>query len=97
MTRFAVCGAVYRAILWLQCRGLRFAVPPRFAACGLGGYNENGAANRKPPTAHRKTLIWLQYRVLRRGTRFAGRFLEMKKSFILRRRRRFWPPKYFKS
>ena len=41
---------------------------------------------------------WLttQYRVLRRGKRFAGRFMEMKKSFILRRRRRFGPSKYFK-
>ena len=95
MTRFAVCGAIYRAIWCLQFRGLRFAVPPRFAVRGLGAYNESGAENRKLPAARRKTPLCLQYRDLRRGTRFAGCFLEMKKSFILQRRRRFGPSKYF--
>ena len=61
---------------YLQCRGSRFAVR------GLGVYNESGATNRKPPAARRKTPLCLQYRDLQRGTRFAGRFLEMKKSFI---------------
>ena len=74
MTRFAVRGAVCRAIWCLQCRGLRFAVPPRFAVRGLGAYNESGAANRKPPAARRKTPLCLQYRDLRRGTRLRAAF-----------------------
>ena len=97
MTRFAVRGAVCRAICAYNAAVCGLRVPPRFAVRGLGAYNESGAVNRKPPAARRKTPLCLQYRDLRRGTRFAGRFLEMKKSFILRRRRRFGPFKYFKS
>ena len=96
MTRFAVCGAVYRAIWCLQCRGLRFAATAAVCGSRLGVYNKSGAANREPSASRRKTPLCLQYRGLRRGQRFAGRFLEMKKSFILRRRRRFGPSKYFK-
>ena len=79
---------------------------PRFAICGCRrGLRfavwvvtmKSGAANSEPPAARRKPPICLQYRDLRRGTQKAGRFLEMKKSFILRRRRRFGPSKYFKS
>ena len=54
----------------------------------MSGYNKSGAAKRELQAARRKTPICLQYRDLRRGTKKAGRFLEMKKSFILRRRRR---------
>ena len=57
---------------------------------------KSGAANREPPAARRKPPMCLQYRNLRRGTQKAGRFLEMKKSFILRRRRRFGLPNILK-
>ena len=60
----------------------------RFAICGLSGYNKSDAANCEPQAARRKTPMCLQYRDLRRSTKKAGRFLEMKKLFILRRRRR---------
>ena len=84
MTRFAVCDAVYRAIWCLKCRGLRFAATAAVCGSRLGVYNKSGAANREPSAARRKTQLCLQYRGFRHGTRFAGRFLEMKKSFILR-------------
>ena len=61
----------------------------------VGGYNEKW--RREPPAACRKPPMCLQYRDLRRGTQKVGRFLEMKKSFILRRRRRFGPTNLLKS
>ena len=46
------------------------------------GYNERDVANRKSPAIHRKSPMCLQYRDLRRDTRFATSLLEIKKSFI---------------
>ena len=96
MTRFAARFAgAYNTFYNLVPTIPWFAICGGAAVCGLGAYNESGAANRNPPAARRKTPLCLQYRDLRRGTWFAGRFLKMKKSFILPRRRRFDPFKYF--
>ena len=83
MTRFAIRDAIYRAIWWLQCSDLRCRRDLRGdLSRDLSGYNESDVANRKSPAIRRKTPRWLQYRDLRRDTRFATSLLEMKKSFI---------------
>ena len=71
MTRFAIRDAIYRAIWCLQCSDSRFAMSPRFAIRDLGVYNESDVANRESPAIRRKSPMCLQYRDLRRDTRFA--------------------------